>query len=332
MVWGPTERADQYDYFRSTTRVAYGKFYFGGYGGILYAHDVKTGERLWSYGNGGEGHSTASGLQTAWGHYPIFMPVIADGKIFLATTEHSPDSPYYKDARVIAVNATDGAEVWKLMGWGTGMDANYDIAADGYYAYFNGYDQKVYVIGKGASETTVSIQNNVVVKGSSVLIEGSVMDLAAGTQQDEQIARFPNGVPAVSDISQKAWMEYIYMQKPCPTDVTGVPIELSVVDANGNYRTIGAVTSDADGYFSYNWIPDIEGKYTVYASFGGSESYWPSHAVSSFMVDTAQATAAPPTAAPQSMADLYFLPMSIAIIIAIVAVGLLTVLALRKRP
>ena len=32
---------------------------------------------------------------------------------------------------------------------------------------------------------------------------------------------------------------------------------------------------------AFNWKPDIEGKYTVSASFGGSESYWPSHAINS---------------------------------------------------
>jgi hypothetical protein len=42
---------------------------------------------------------------------PIFFPAIADGKVFLATTEHSPDSPYYKGAQVIAINATTGEEV-----------------------------------------------------------------------------------------------------------------------------------------------------------------------------------------------------------------------------
>ncbi len=332
-LWGPTEPVDQYDYFRSTTRCAYGNFYFGGYGGILYCYDTLTGALEWTYGNGGEGNSTASGLTTAWGHYPIFLPCIADGKVFLATTEHSPDSPYYKGAEVRVVNATTGEEVWTLTGWGTGMDANYDIAADGYYAYFNGYDSKVYVIGKGASETSVNIQNNVLSKGSSVLIEGTVLDIASGTTQDEQIARFPNGVAAVSDGSQKAWMEYVYMQKPRPTNTTGVPIELSVVDANGNYRTIGAVTSDADGYFSYNWMPDIEGKYTVYASFGGSESYWPSHAVASFAVDPA-GTPAPTQQMQAGLATtsdlmMYMTGGVIAIIIAIAVVGLLI---LRKRP
>jgi hypothetical protein len=333
-MWGPTQPVDQYDYFRSTTRCAYGNFYFGGYGGVLYCYDTLTGNLKWTYGNGapGSGNSTGSGTVTAWGHYPIFLPCIADGKVFLATTEHSPDSPYYKGAQVRVVNATTGEEIWTLTGWGTGMDANYDIAADGFYAYFNGYDQKVYVVGKGPSETSVTIKNNVLVQGSSVLIEGSVIDIAAGTEQDEQIARFPNGVPAVSDASQKEWMEYVYMQKPRPTTTIGVPIQLSVVDSNGNYRTIGATTSDADGYFSYNWIPDIEGKYTIYASFGGSESYWPSHAVSSFLVDPAAPTVTTQPETAPSMADLYFVPAIAGLFIAILLVGLMTFLMLRKKP
>ena len=49
----------------------------------------------------------------------------------------------------------------------------------------------------------------------------------------------PHGVPAVSDDSMSAWMEYVYMQKPRPTDTIGVPVTISVIDANGNYRQIG---------------------------------------------------------------------------------------------
>ena len=103
-------------------------------------------------------------------------------------------------------------------------------------------------------------------------------------------------------------MEYVYMQKPRPMDAIGVPITISVVDANGNYRDIGTTISDADGFYSLNWKPDIEGKYTVYASFGGSESYWPSHAVSAFAVDPAAATPAPTEQPIQSASDMYFVP------------------------
>ena len=329
LLWGPTEPVDQYDYFRSTTRAAYGNFYFGGYGGILYCYDISTGSLQWTYGNGGPGNSTASGLITAWGHYPIFMPVVADGKVFLATTEHSPDSPYYKDARVRAVNATDGTEIWTLMGWGTGMDANYDIVADGFYVYLNCYDMKVYSIGKGPSTTSVNIQNNVLSQGGSVLIEGSVIDIAAGTKQDEQIARFPDGVPAVSDKSQTDWMEYVYMQKPRPTDTVGVDVTLTVADPNGNVRTIGTATTDQSGTYSILWQPDVPGKYTVIASFGGTESYWPSYSEAAFGVTEAAPTSSPYPVVSLPPIEMYVLGTGIAII---AALAIATLLILKKRP
>ncbi|HEX7482390.1 MAG TPA: PQQ-binding-like beta-propeller repeat protein [Candidatus Bathyarchaeia archaeon] len=328
-LWGPTPPVDQFDYFRSTTRAAYGNFYFAGYGGILYCFDVKTGNLKWTYGNGGPGNSTSSGLTTAWGHYPLFMPAIADGKVFLDTTEHSPDSPYYKGAQVRAVNATDGKEIWTLDGWGTGMDANYDIAADGYFAYLNSYDEKVYVIGKGPSETSVNIQNNVLQQGSKVLIEGSVLDIATGTTQDEQIARFPDGVPAVADKSQTGWMEYVYMQKPRPTDTVGVDVSFTVVDPNGNVRTVGSTTTDQSGKYSYLWQPDVPGKYTVIATFGGTESYWPSYSEASFGVTEAAPTPSPYPVVNLPPTEMYVLGTGVAIIIAL---AIATLLILRKRP
>ena len=59
-----------------------------------------------------------------------------------------------------------------------------------------------------------------------------------------------NGVPAVSDASQKEWMEYVYMQKPRPTDVTGVDVTLTVIDPNGNTYDIGTATSDSYGHYN----------------------------------------------------------------------------------
>jgi hypothetical protein len=331
LLWGPTQPAEQYDYFRSTTRAAYGKIYFAGYGGVLYCNDIKTGERLWSYGNGGEGNSTSSGLYTAWGVYPIFMPVIADGKIYLATTEHSPGSPYYKNVKYRCVNATDGTEIWTLMGWGTGMDANYDIVADGFFVFLNCYDMQIYCVGKGPSALTVSAPEAVQTLGTPVVVKGTVTDISAGTEQHVLVKRFPNGVPAMSDASMGEWMEYIYMQKPKPTDATGVEVTVYVLDANGNYREIGKTTSDSNGFYSLMWTPDIPGKYTVYASFAGSESYWPSNAETAFGVveappvetntDTSTNVSLPPI-------ETYFLGATAAIILAVAIVGFLI---LRKR-
>ena len=125
---------------------------------------------------------------------------------------------------------------------------------------------------------TVDAAPGSITVGSSLVIKGTVTDIAAGTTQDEQAARFPNGVPAVSDASQSAWMEYVYMQKPRPTNVTGVPVELSVVDANGNYRSIGTTTSDADGFFSLTGHQTSRQIHSV-CFLCWQNSYCPSHAV-----------------------------------------------------
>jgi len=105
-----------------------------------------------------------------------------------------------------------------------------------------------------------------------------VTDISAGTTQDEQAARFPNGVPAVADESMGPWMEYVYLQKPCPEEVMGVQVTLTAFDSNGNAENIGTVTSDGAGMFKKMWTPENEGEYTVVASFDGSDSYWRSYA------------------------------------------------------
>ena len=106
-----------------------------------------------------------------------------------------------------------------------------------------------------------------------------------------------------------------------------------MLDANGNFRQIGTATSDSNGFYSYQWTPDIPGKYTLYASFGGSESYWPSHAVTAFAVDAGHSTPVPTATSTQSAADMYFVP-AVAAIIAVIIIGfaVLALLMLRKRP
>jgi hypothetical protein len=82
-------------------------------------------------------------------------------------------------------------------------------------------------------------------------------------------------------------------------------------------------------FYSLNWKPDIKGKYIVIAKFVGTESYWPSQAVTAFAVDQVppQQTEQPVASVPPT--DMYVLGMGIAIIIAIV---MLRILLLRKRP
>ncbi len=107
---------------------------------------------------------------------------------------------------------------------------------------------------------------------------------------------------------------------------------INVIDANNNYRTIGTATTDESGYYSIAWTPDISGKYTVIATFAGTNGYWGSSAKTGFTVDEPTTTGTPqPTQAP-SMADIYFVPGIAAVIIVIVIVGAVLLLALRKRP
>jgi hypothetical protein len=329
-MWTSTQIADvpDWEYFSTGGSTAYGNLYYSGYGGILYSYDTKTGKILWTYGNGDEGNSTFSGVSTPWGRYPLTIRLIADGKIYLDTSEHSPDAPNYKGSKLRCIDAFTGKEIWTLMDYGGAPVA----AADGFLTFYNNYDGQIYCVGKGPSATTVTAPDIAIKQGSSLIIRGTVTDVSAGTKQDQQAARFPNGVPAMSDESQSAWMEYVYMQKPKPTNATGVPVSIDVVDSNGNYRNIGTTTSDSSGMFTYTWTPDIEGSYTVIATFAGSNSYWPSSSETSFAVDPTAPTQAPTAAPAQSTADMYFVPAVAGIIVAIIIVGVVILLALRKRP
>jgi outer membrane protein assembly factor BamB len=342
LQWGPNSMDRAFDYYSATVNsydagahsVAYGNLYACGYGGLLYCWDTETGDLLWTYGNGGEGNSTNSGITTPYGYRPIFIGAIADDKVYLFSSEHSPNTPLYVDTLIRCVNATSGEELWTISGWGTSgtfYSAN-GALADGYYTYLNAYDMQIYCVGKGPSQVTVTAPDAAVELGTSVVIKGTVTDIAAGTEQYEQAKRFPNGVACVSDESQSAWMEYIYMQQQRPTNLTGVNIELYALDSNNNYRTIGTTTTDTNGFYSLQYTPDITGKYTVYAIFSGTNSYYGSQATTAFAVDETAATASPQPTQTPTAADLYFLPAIAGVIIAILAVGLLTILVLKKKP
>jgi hypothetical protein len=335
-LWGPTESQadlDYYGYFYPgiTGVPAYGKLYSTGMAGIVYCYDLATGNLLWTYGNGGSGNNTNSGFQVP-GPYPTFIYAVCNGIVYTMTTEHTVETPIYKGALVRAVNATDGSEVWTLSNYNGGGTSACAVA-DGFATFFNGYDNQIYVVGRGSSATTVSASPKVQSYGDNVLIEGAVTDTSAGTTQNQQAADFPNGVPCASDASMSDWMGYVYQQKPLPTNFTGVQVTIDVLDSNNNYRNIGTATTDATGMYSLIWTPDISGNYTVIATFAGTNGYWPSYTETAFNVMAEPAATASPTPTPASMADQYFLPLSIGMIIAIVIVGaLLALLMLRKRP
>ena len=116
-----------------------------------------------------------------------------------------------------------------------------------------------------------------------------------------------------------------------PTSFIGVPVAIDVLDSNGNFRNIGTATTDETGMYSLTWTPDISGNYTITATFHGTNGYFPSWSRTSFTVQESKPTTAPTAAPPASMTDTYVTGFGIGMIIAIVVVGLLLFLLIRKR-
>ena len=333
-LWGPSE--PQYyldsidDSVDDVRNIAYGTLYSASVGGIVYAYNVTTGERLWTYA--ADDPYTEILWSNNWWLKPVF---ISDGKIYVAHTEHSANQPLPRGAPFICLNATTGEVIWRINGafrqtrWGGRA-----IMGDSIIATMDTYDQRIYGIGKGPSAMTVDAPEIGVPFGSSVSIHGTVSDVSPGTKSDSLTLRFPNGVPAVSDASMSDWMLYVYKQFPRPTNITGVEVTISVFDSNGNFREIGKTTASSDGFFSLAWTPDVPGTYNVYASFAGSRAYYPSHAETAFVVDPAPEVMPPePVVNEPTASDLYLMPGIISIIVAIAIVGAaVVVLLLRKRP
>jgi hypothetical protein len=335
--WGPTNPQEPLDYYGSqasgsiSTAFAYGNLYTAAYAGILHCYDTTNGKIRFTYGNGGvPGNDTNSGFGVP-GPYPTFINAIGNGVVYLVTSEHTIETPLYKGALTRAVNATTGEELWTLNSYiGEFFTSSFAIA-DGFATWFNGLDNRIYSVGRGPSATTVMAGPKSSVFGNSVVIEGTVTDIAAGTKQTEQAGRFPNGVAAVSDENMMEWMGYVYQQKPFPSNCTGVPVSIDVLDSNGNYRNIGTAMSDASGFYSFEWMPDIPGKFNVIATFKGTKGYWPSFSETSFVVDPAPQATPPPTPEPAGMTDTYVTGFGIGIIIAIVAVGIVIIIFLRRK-
>jgi hypothetical protein len=318
-LWGPTEPQDVWDMYGIDERIAYGKLYTLGYGGILYCYDVATGTKLWEY--------TASGIgyESPYGNYPLEFGAIADGKIYIYSNEHSPTKPLWRGSYIRCIDANTGDEIWKLLDFNEGM-----ALADGYIVSGDAYNNLIYGIGKGPSATTITGPDTSVPHGTPVVLKGTVMDVSPGTNDPIVKGHFPNGVPAISDKDQSAWMEFVYLQQSCPV-AEGVEVTLDTIDPNGNFIHIGTVTSDMSGMFSHMWTPDIEGKYTIIATFEGSESYASSYAETAIGVGPPVSPGGP-IEPEEPVAPLITTELAIILAIVVVAViGVVAFLVIRKR-
>jgi len=344
LLWGPTTPETAFDYYGTPGTpvmqafLAYGTLYSSSFGGICYARDDTTGQLKFTWGNGptGSDNSTFAGFNGPYGVYPTFIQAIANGVVYLGTDEHTVTNPIYSGATITAINASTGQLIWQLSGYPSewASTGSAFAVADGYITFFNGYDGQIYSVGKGPSTTTVQAPMTGITSGTTVAIQGTVTDISAGTQQAAQKAVFPSGVPVASDPSMKDWMAYVYQQQEQPTNFTGVTVTLTAIDSNNNLINIGSATTNMNGLYSYIWTPpNVSGKYTVTATFAGTNSYYPSNAQTTMVVQSAASPTTSPTATPTSVADMYFVPAIAGLfVLIIVVIVLVLVLMLRKRP
>ena len=286
LKWGPTELSRYpYDMFEPQTAVAYGKMFLCAYGGALYGVDLKTGRLLWTY----EAKDvTGEGMYGE--NFPLKIGTVADNKIYIVTSEHSPTNPLHRGARLRCIDVNEGKELWNITHWSSVQHGTYVVIADGYLIDCDAYDLQVYCFGKGQTAMTMTVSPKVTAKGSSVLIEGTVTDQSPGAK----------GTPAIADEYMSVWMEYLYKQQAIPAEAKGVPVKLQAIGSDGSVVDIGTVTSDMGGLFKKLWAPPAEGEYTIIATFEGSESYWPSFAETAIGVTAAPAASIAPSASAPS--------------------------------
>ncbi len=299
---------------------AYGNYILNTYAGVI-AFDWETGKISWMY------QDPSVPFETPYGGYYSFDSGIAcaDGKVFVAETEHSQSQPVTRGWRFHCINGTTGEGIWEILGSATYMGSTIPVAyADGYLTY-GSTDGYMYVIGKGKSATTVTTTPGVIANGATVLIQGTILDQSPAQP----------GAACVSDDSQGTYMEYLHMQMPLDgifhnVTVTGVPVSLLAVDSNGTVINIGTTTSDVSGTFGYAWTPPDEGLYTITASFAATESYGSSWAETHVAVGPAPTPIEFPPQEQVVVPD-YTMTIIAAAIAMILAVAVATVLILRKR-
>jgi len=269
-LWVTQEQPGQYPWAGATGGMgcmAYGNMYTCGYDGYVRCWDLATGNLKWDYFVGSTSETPMGTWSTSPGLYGQGTPTAADGKIYFSHGEHSNTQPYARGATLTCIDAYTGEFLWNIEGQFSTI-----TTANGYVYASDTYTGMTYCFGKGQTATKVSIQDDVIAKGDSVLIKGSVMDLSPAQ----------SGTPAISDEDMITWMNYLHMQNATlinnPPFVRGIEVSLATLDPNFNYYPIGTVTCDQNGNYGLMWEPPVPGTYQIIATFAGSESYWASEA------------------------------------------------------
>ena len=300
---------------------AYGMLFRNAYAAV-YAVSWDTGKIVWSYESPNNPFETPytdpnGTTVSSWNGGML----VADGKIYISNTEHTPSQPITRGWKLHCINATTGEGIWNITG-----SMSVGPIADGYLTASDSYDGYSYVFGKGKSATTVTATPAVITNGATVLVQGTVLDQSPAQPE----------TPCVSKESMTTQMEFLHMQLPIDgmlhnVAMTGVPVTLTAIDQNGNPTNIGTATTSAYyGTFEMAWTPPSEGTYKIIAAFEGDESYGSSGASTATTVGPAPQTQN--TQPTQTIPDysMLFAGIIAAIVIAIL-IGVVNLIAIRKR-
>jgi hypothetical protein len=298
--------------------MAYNTLYTYNYAGELNAYNLSSAETLWT------GLSNDAGLESPYGRYPFWYgPIVAGGVVFAATGEHSPTQPLIRGEGLYAFDAYTGDRLWFMEGWWV-----LSAIADGYLIAYNAIDNRIYCIGKGPSATEVSISTNPIKAGESTVIQGVVTDQSPALE----------GTPAIADADMATWMEHKVMQQALPyTGVSGVPVRIFVTHPDGNVTDLDYAIGDSGGSFAKMWAPPSEGLYQVTAVFEGTDAYGSSYATTYIGVEAADSADFPEYGSPQWPAypeTMTYTTVDLVLIAAVVVaivIGVINLLALRKR-
>jgi len=300
------------------TQSAYGLLYWACYDGI-YAVNWTNGDFAWHFVS-----DKSVPFESPYDPYYSFVHTrsggfAVDGKIYASNAEHGPTEPLNRGWKLYCIDAITGKGIWNMSG-----AISPGGAADGYLTTQSRYSGEQLFFGKGKTSTTVTAPMTAVPLGSSVLIQGTVLDQSPA-QPD---------TPCVSADSMSTQMEYLHMQGYIDglwhnITMTGVPVTVIAIDSSGQSSIVGSTTTNAYlGTYALNWTAPKEDKWTINAIFAGDDSYGSSQAGTGLLVGPAPAPIEfPPTTEPVDNTSLLY--ATLAAVIVAIAIGLVALF--RKR-
>ena len=90
--------------------------------------------------------------------------------VYTFTSQHGNGAfGEYKGEMIYCLNATTGFLIWQMQGesgQNAGGGTSTALIADGFLCYYNEYDNELYCVGQGPSQTTVTAPDTAVTVGT----------------------------------------------------------------------------------------------------------------------------------------------------------------------